>query len=198
MHRFANALPCLLLAGALLASAGPAPAQIVNGSFEPASGTVGWTVVGGGATSIPGWTGVDYGVEWFVEPTAPGPQHVVDLACYIWSAGGIQQTFATVPGEVYTIMFQLGTLAGAGRDGTCAITVDADGQTQAYTHTNTSGTPVWVQRSFSFIADDASATLRFRCLQNAYAHFAYIDAVSASTVVGNENASFGGVKALFR
>lgn len=175
-----------------------AQAQLVNGSFEPASGSVGWTVVGGGATTIPGWTGVDYGVEWFTEPTAPGGTHVVDLACYIWSAGGIEQTFATVPGEVYTVSFHLGTLAGAGRDGTCAITVDADGQTQAYTHTNLGGTPTWALKSFSFIADGASATIRFRCLQNAYAHFAYIDGVSLSAVVGTEDASFGAVKALFR
>ncbi len=190
-------LPSLALVLSL-AGAAPAGAQLVNGSFEPASGTVGWMVVGGGATNIPGWTGVDYGVEWFLEPTAPGGQHVVDLACYIWSAGGIQQTFATIPGEVYTITFQLGTLAASGRDGTCAITVDADGQSQAYTHANYTGTPTWVSRSFSFLADDASATLRFRCQQNAYAHFAYIDDASVGAVVADQGASFGSVKALFR
>ncbi len=170
---FAQALFLALL----LAATVSAQAQLVNGSFEPASGSVSWTIVGGGATTIPGWTGVDYGVEWFTLAAAPDGAHVVDLACYIWAAGGIQQTFATAPGEVYTVSFQLGTFVGFGRDGTCAITVDADGQTQNYTHTNPGGTPTWALQSFSFIADDTTATLRFRCLQDANAHFAYIDGV---------------------
>jgi hypothetical protein len=186
----------------LLLAVAAADAQIVNGSFEPATGTVGWQIVGGGSTAIPGWTAVDYGVEWVLGTSggAPAPDglHVVDLACYIWSAGGLQQVISTVPGEVYTVTFQLGTLAGSGRDGTCEIVVDADGQSQAFAHTNVSGTVGYATKAFAFLADDTSAVLRFRCLQNANLHFAYLDAVGLEAVVAQDQASFGAVKALFR
>lgn len=180
----------------------PSTAQIVNGSFEPASGSVSWQIVGGGSTGIPGWTGVDYGVEWVLGTSggAPAPDglHVVDLACYIWSAGGLQQVIPTVPGEVTTVTFQLGTLTGAGRDGTCEVVVDADGQSQTFTHANFSGTVGYATKVFAFLADDTSAVLRFRCLQNANLHFAYLDAVGLEAVVAQDQASFGAVKALFR
>lgn len=180
----------------------PASGQVVNGSFEPASGTVSWMIVGGGSSAIPGWTGVDYGVEWALGTSggAPAPDglHVVDLACYVWSAGGLQQVIPTVPGEVYTVTFQLGTMMASGRDGTCEIVVDADGQSQAFAHAHYAGTVGYAAKAFAFLADDTSATLRFRCLQNANLHFAYLDAVGLEAVVAQDQASFGAVKALFR
>ena len=48
------------------------------------------------------------------------------------------------------------------------------------------------------VADGPSATLRFRCLQNANLHFAYLDAVGLEAVVATDQSSFGTVKALFR
>jgi len=191
-----------VFAVALAIAPASSSAQIVNGSFEPASGTVSWMIVGGGSTAIPGWTGVDYGVEWVLLTSggAPAPHglHVVDLACYIWSAGGIQQAIPTVPGEVYTVTFQLGTLTGSGRDGTCEVVVDADGQSQTFSHANFSGTISYATKAFAFLADGNSAVLRFRCLQNANQHFAYLDAVGLEAVVAQDQASFGAVKALFR
>lgn len=182
--------------------AGPASAQIVNGSFEPASGVVSWMIASGGSTAIPGWVTTDNGVEWALGSSggAPAPDglHIVDLACYVFSAGGIQQTFATTPGVPYTISFMLGTMAGAGRDGTCQIVVDADAQSQTFSHANPSGIVAYASKNFTFIADNASATLRFRCLQNANLHFAYLDAVNTEAVVSDTPASWGNVKALFR
>lgn len=202
MNRFlASALRSAVTAAALALSI-PAAAQVVNGSFEPATGTVSWMIVGGGSTAVPGWTGVDYGVEWALGTSggapAPDGQHVVDLACYIWSAGGIQQVIPTVPGEVYTVSFMLGTMGGSGRDGTCEIVVDADGQSQVFTHANYSGIVAYASKAFAFVADGPSATLRFRCLQNANLHFAYLDAVGLEAVVATDQSSFGTVKALFR
>jgi uncharacterized protein (TIGR03382 family) len=43
---------------------------------------------------------------------------------------------------------------------------------------NLSTSLVWELRSFSFIADDSEATLRFESFQNANLHFANIDGVS--------------------
>lgn len=199
MSRFVIVVALLVSLGV---AAGPAGAQIVNGSFEPATGTVGWMIVSGGSSIIPGWVTTDNGVEWVLGSSggAPAPDglHVVDLACYVYSAGGIQQTFATTPGVPYTITFMLGTLAASGRDGTCQIVVDADAQSQTFSHTNVSSVITYASKNFTFIADNASATLRFRCLQNANAHFAYLDAVSTEAVVSDTPASWGKVKALFR
>jgi len=199
MHRFVIAF---VLTALLVAGAGPAGAQIANGSFEPASGVVSWMIVSGGSGIIPGWITTDNGVEWTFGSSggAPAPDglHVVDLACYVYSAGGIQQTFATTPGVPYTISFMLGTLAASGRDGTCQIVVDADAQSQTFSHANPSGIITYASKNFTFIADNASATLRFRCLQNANQHFAYLDAVNTEAVVDNTPASWGNVKALFR
>lgn len=199
MHRIAIVAVLTALLGVM---AGTAGAQVVNGSFEPASGVVSWSIVTGGSTAIPGWVATDNGVEWALGTSggAPAPDglHIVDLACYVYSAGGIQQTFATTPGTPYTITFMLGTMAGAGRDGTCQIVVDADAQSQVFSHTNLTGIVAYAAKSFTFIADDASATLRFRCLQNANVHFAYLDAVNTEAVVSDTPASWGGVKALFR
>lgn len=190
---------CLM---AVAAGAPPASAQIVNGSFEPASGVVSWMIVSGGLGTIPGWVTTDNGVEWVAGSSggAPAPDglHVVDLACYVYSAGGIEQTFATTPGDAFTVTFALGTLQSAGRDGTCEIVVDADGQSQTFGHVNHSGVITYATKSFTFLADDASATLRFRCLQNANQHFAYLDGVGLETTVGDDETSFGSVKARFR
>jgi hypothetical protein len=159
-------------------------------------------LVNGGLGTIPGWTTTDNGVEWFLGTSggAPAPDglHVVDIATYVWSAGGIEQAFATIPGEVYTVTFLLGTHQASGRVGTCEITVDADGQSQFFSHENHAGAVTYAAKSFTFLADGTSATLRFRCLQNAYLHFAYLDAVAMGSVVAGEASSWGEVKALFR
>lgn len=195
-------LLCALLLAALLSPATRA-ATIVNGSFEPTPGQAVSQFVGTGSTLIPGWTGIDTGVEWY-QPAAfgTGPAahglYIVDLANYIFSAGGIEQTFATNAGEVISISFMLSTTIGAGRDGTCQIEVSADGQTTAYNATNLSAVNVWTSRLFTFVADGPSATLRFRCLQNANLHFANIDAVGVTAVTPTRPTSWTRVKSLFR
>lgn len=181
----------------------PSYAQLVNGGFELPASPIGYQLLGGGSTAITGWVATDNGVEWF-SPTSygygapPNGQNVVDLACYTYSAGGIQQTFATTAGQSYRIDFWFGTHAASGRDGTAAIDVSADGQTQTYSHTNLSGAIGWSARTFTFVADDATATLKFRCTQNANVHFAYIDGVGASLVVPARTSTWGRVKSLYR
>ncbi len=181
----------------------PSHAQIVNGGFEQPTSPIGYQLLGGLSTAIDSWTTTDNGVEWFSPasggygPAAEG-LNVVDLACYVYSAGGIKQTFATIPGQSYQIDFWLGTHARSGRDGTATITVSADAQSQSFSMTNLGPNIVWSQRTFTFVADDASATLQFRCTQNANLHFAYIDGVGASQVVPARTTSWGRVKSMFR
>jgi hypothetical protein len=192
---------CALALAILLAV--PAHAQITNGSFEPTGAGPGYALLGGGSPTIPGWLTSDNGVEWFnpvsygVGP-APSGNYIVDLACYTYSAGGLQQTFTTVPGQSYTISFYYGTHQAAGRDGTAAIVVSADGQTQTFAITNLAPTVNWELRAFTFVADNASATLSFRCLQNANVHFAYIDGVGVTAATPTHGTSWGDIKQRYR
>ena len=194
-------LPLFLAALLLPALTVPALGQIFNGGFEPMGATVPPFphVVGLNQTTIPGWVGIEHGVEWFIPShVSPNGAYVVDLACYVYDSGGIQQTFATTPGQNYVISFYLGSQKTAGRDGTCEIQVSADGTTQLITHSTASSTVSWAAKSFSFIADDNTATLSFRCLQDAHTHFAYLDGVGASAPVATEPSTWGKVKALYR
>ena len=192
----------VLFAVLLLVLAVPAHAQITNGGFEPGSGGAS-SILPPGSTLIPGWVTIESGAEWFTPSSlgynnSPQGGYVVDLANYTSSAGGVAQTFATVPGQAYQIDFYLGTHAVSGRNGTCQIVVDADGTSQTYVHSSLTGTIGWSARTFVFTADGPTATLRFRCLQNALLHFAYIDGVGAQLAVPAEAESWGAVKGLYR
>lgn len=174
-------------------------AQIVNGGFEPATGSIGYALLGPGSTLIPGWITTDNGVEWHhVVPVSPAGGDAVDLACYVYSAGGLQQSIPTVVGQTYTVDFWLGTLAGAGRDGTCEVVVSAGAVSQTFAAANLTGTIQWFPRTFTFTATSVSTLLRFRCLQNANVHFAYIDGAAMGAVTGVTGSSWGRLKQLFR
>lgn len=156
-----------------------AQAQLVNPGFEPDTPVGNNNILSAGSTAIPGWTVIDAGAEWFNAPAfgaaSPDGGYAVDLANFTFTGGGVQQTFATDPGRLYTIEFFFGTQQTAGRVGTAEIAVSADGQSSNYSISNFSSTTVWETRTFSFTADNAEATLRFQNFQNANLHFAYID-----------------------
>lgn len=181
----------------------PAGAQLVNGSFEPAVPFGGNQILPGGSTAIPGWVTTDTGVEWFnpvgygIGP-APDGQHIVDLTNYVYSAGGVQQTFATTTGASYTVLFYLGSSTYAGRSGFADIQVSAAATTQSYSVTNPGVVVNWKPCSFTFVANAASSTLKFRCLQNASLHFAFIDAAGLSLVTPAGRDTWGAVKRLYR
>jgi hypothetical protein len=183
--------------------AAPAHAQVTNGSFEPTGAGPGYALLSAGSGTIPGWLTTDNGVEWF-SPTAyglgpaPAGTYIVDLACYTYSSGGLQQTFTTVPGQSYTVSFSYGTHQVSGRDGTAEIVVSSDGQTQTFSITNHAASVNWELRVFTFVADDSSATLSFRCLQNANLHFAYIDGVGVIAATPAHGTSWGELKHRYR
>ncbi len=191
----------LILTFLLLAPA--AMAQLVNGSFEDPQMTGPYYLLPGNSTDIPGWTTTDSGVEWFQTVAyglggAPDGVFVVDLANYTYSAGGIMQTFATDPGTQYHINFFLGTSESSGRDGTCEIVVEADGQSETFAMVNHTPALVWEDKTFVFTADDTSTELSFRCLQDAGYHFAFIDAVGTAGTVATTDKTWAGVKSLYR
>lgn len=160
---------------------------IVNASFEQPAG-IGYAAYGPGVTAITGWTTTRSGVEWFNTAgwgPAPDGLMVVDLANYVYSSGGIKQTFATTPGETYSVAFSAGNYYGFGRTGTGIIDIDVAGlQLSFATATATSATPwAWKNITFDFTAIDATTTLEFSNSQNANAYFAFIDAVGVDKKV---------------
>lgn len=159
---------------------------LINGGFEPGPGGA-TAILPPGSTLIPGWVATDSGAEWFLPAglgyaNSPQGGYVVDLANYIYNAGGVAQTFATTPGQAYEIRFYYGTHAAFGRDGTAEIIVAAGATSQTYSIVNAGSQIIWEERVFTFTADAPTTTLSFRCLQSGYQHFAYIDGASKSEV----------------
>ncbi|MBO6513142.1 MAG: DUF642 domain-containing protein [Phycisphaerales bacterium] len=173
-----------LIVPAILAAAAPMThASIVNSGFEPDTTVGANNVLPAGSTAIPGWTTIENGVEWF-NPAAfgstvsPNGGYAVDLANFTFSSGGIQQSFATIAGQSYTVEFYASTSNASGRTGTAEIFVDADGTTEQFNLVNMTSQFQWDLYSFTFIADDEEATLTFANYQDANLHFANIDGVS--------------------
>ena len=145
-------------------------AMIINGSFEecpkcpPGDGTV---TVFPGETIITGWEVISSDVHYIRSNwEASDGTRSIDLDGRIGSAGGIQQTFHTTPGQTYTVTFDM-----AGNLGNNPIVkpmrVSADGQSQRFTFDTTghSFTDMgWTEMTWSFIADDSTATLAFQSL----------------------------------
>jgi hypothetical protein len=178
----------LSVATALLLAASGAHADNLfeNGSFESPGG-FGNFILPGGSTFVTGWTTVLTGIEYFNATGFGGAADgvmVVDLANYVYSTGGIEQTVDTVVGNTYEIAFSAGNYLGSGRTGTGVVKVTVDGVTQTFdTAIATTSTTVWKQISFEFVASQAQTTVRFWNDQNANQYFAFIDGVGMTPVV---------------
>lgn len=166
MKRWMNVMA---LAG-LLATGAAAQAQLLqNGSFEVGpltSNPPGFANLGGGNTSITGWTVTGASID-FVEAywTAANGLRSLDLSGQ--NAGGIEQAFSTVPGRVYRVDF---ALAGNPSGGAAIKNLQVQATlnpASAYTFDTTghsTGAMGWVTRSYTFTATGASTTLSFTSL----------------------------------
>jgi choice-of-anchor C domain-containing protein len=146
---------------------------LVNGSFDQIAGTPGnYAVLAGGSTDITGWTVTGVGIDWLDNTywEASDGLASLDLSGTIFNgsfvyAGGIEQTFATTPGEQYTVSFDL-----AGNSYFQAIEtvrVSAAGQYQDYsfnTAGHSNGDMGWTGQTFTFTATGGSTTLNFSSL----------------------------------
>jgi choice-of-anchor C domain-containing protein len=171
-----------LLALAAIASSANAGA-FTNGSFEdgPAAGT--FVTLSAGDTSITGWTvggtTIDYiGSYW---QSSDGVRNV-DLNGSD-GLGSIEQTFDTIANTWYTVTFDL----AGNPDGppvTKSVAVSADSQSNTYAFDTTGATLAsmnWSSQTFRFLADDASATLKFSSLDDTF-YGGAIDNVSVEAV----------------
>lgn len=176
----------LPLALCLLAGGANAANLFENGSFESPGGA-GNHILPGGSTFVTGWTTVLNGVEYFDATSYGGASDgvmIVDLADYVYSAGGIEQTVDTVAGTAYEVNFAAGNYLGFGRTGTGVVKVTIDGVTQSFdTAVATSAATTWKQVSFEFTATQSQTTVRFWNDQNANSYFALIDGVGMTPAV---------------
>ena len=177
----------MAIMGLGLATNASAANLLVNGSFEAAPS--GNTILPGGSAAIPGWTTTNEGVEWFTSlpfgGAAKDGTSVIDLAWYVSNGtpgGGIKQSFATVVGESYTLSFYGMTANSFGRDGTgvidLLITGSIDAQFGVKHLAPTWTVDDWQLFTKTFVASSVTTTVEFRNRQNAFQHFALVDAVS--------------------
>jgi choice-of-anchor C domain-containing protein len=154
---------------AALAMAAPLSANLLtNGSFETASGVC--TLASTSLQCIDSWQVASGNVHRVNSSTfwpAQEGQWSLDLDGSV--AGAVQQTFATLPGTSYLVTF---AMAGNFDDLPVVkpMRVSADGQSADFTFDTTghSGSNMgWVQHSWTFVADDLSATLQFQSLTAA-------------------------------
>jgi choice-of-anchor C domain-containing protein len=153
-----------LIAGLMFIA--PARANLlINGSFETGTDPGAFsTAFNNDSTTIAGWTvigdSVDYIGSYWV---AQNGLRSLDLNGN--NAGGVQQSFATTPGQLYQVTFSLsGNPDGLPNDKTL-LTITSGGinafdfndLTAGSTHANMQ----WVTESFTFTANGASTLLSF-------------------------------------
>jgi choice-of-anchor C domain-containing protein len=160
---------------------------LVNGSFEsgPVIAPFEDINIAGGSTAITGWTVtgnvIDYlGPPWDVTDGERG----IDLDGND-GIGGIEQTFATVPGQPYFLRFDLsGNPHGTPLEK--LMRLDIAGLTQTYSHDSSGQTRdalLWQAITVLFVASDSTSTVAFTSLSPADNSFgALIDNVRIDPV----------------
>jgi hypothetical protein len=124
-------------------------ATLVNGSFE--SGYSGWTVSGNQAIAPRASEGTN-GVEFNIGQTSPN--------------GVLAQSFATTPGQSYTLAFDVG--ADWGNSSTAqSLRATVTGSTTRLSQTVTvygpgNSSSKYIPTNFTFVADSGTTTLTFQ------------------------------------
>ncbi|MEI7577723.1 MAG: choice-of-anchor C family protein [Armatimonadota bacterium] len=138
---------------------------LVNGSFELGNytGSAGVQPIPGTSNILPGWSATN--VDWIESYwTAQHGTKSIDLSRVF--AGSVEQSFVTVPGTTYSVeFFFAGNPDGNPVVKNAQVTVDSFSQIYTFDTTGFSRPNIgWVQKSFSFVADDTAATLKFASL----------------------------------
>lgn len=135
-----------------------------NGSFENGGEPGGYTLLKVGQTQVKDWTivlnDIDYiGTFW----SSSDGLRSIDLNGD--NAGAIFQTFATLPGHVYSVKFDLAGNFSSGGDAPKTMTVSAPGYEGYYSFAKPDGWSIgnmgWTTYGFSFTASGDSSTLFF-------------------------------------
>ena len=146
----------------------PAAAQaapFMNGGFESASVDPGsgFVTLGSNSTAITGWvvtgSGIDY-IGGYWQP-AEGNRSI-DLNGN--GSGGIQQTFTTVTGRLYTVTFSLAGNPDGGPTSKVMSTVANGNGSESFTFDTTGRSRTnmgWTEYTYDFIAGGPTTTLTF-------------------------------------
>jgi MSHA biogenesis protein MshQ len=143
----------------------PPPVQAFqNGGFELASVVPGqFNTMSGGDTRITGWTVIGNDINYIGTYWVPSEgNRSIDMLGQN-STGGVAQTFATTPGAIYDVQFDL---AGnpTGGPANKSMTVSAAGATQTFSFDTTNrstGSMGWATQTFTFTATGSTTTLSF-------------------------------------
>jgi hypothetical protein len=153
----------LLFTSALLLLAFRGGAQIVNGTFDVNNPGSGWW-----CGNIYGWdrsdiNGTNDDTQWEDQWNAGGDTWWVDLTGCAWGNDKwIEQTVATVPGNIYTLTFDLGCWNGQYYT-TAGVDLSINGWVMAhYEHEDYTGSPLnWKKFTYCFVAYEKTTTIRF-------------------------------------
>jgi hypothetical protein len=172
-------------------SAPAAPNLIVNGSFEtPVTSSFvvfgpGSEPAGFGFTATSGTVEVDNTQQAYGNPAFAGNQNL-DLDGT--SAGALQQTFATIPGQTYDLTFAYSNHVNAVSTSAAVSVMDSASQVELSTTVTHSGASRagglnWTVFNQNFVADTAASTLSFSSLDAANStNGMLLDAVSVTAV----------------
>jgi lysophospholipase L1-like esterase len=136
------------------------PQLVVNGGFESVSGTTlpvfpGWTISGAITTEAGAAYAPTEGTKVIGYNSAQEPNN-----------GVISQTITTVSGQTYTLSLDVGALSFNLNTLPQIMNVQVNGASPLISQTISvnglgAGVATWVSRSFTFIANSSSTTLRF-------------------------------------
>jgi choice-of-anchor C domain-containing protein len=165
----------ILVLGVVLGSVVAQANLITNGGFEegtnPPTGIQFRTLLGGGhpySDDISGWTVTNGNVDWINEAWTPA-EGLRSLDLNGNDPGTVATTFATTPGATYTVTFYMsGNFSN--EETIKTLRVSADGQSQDFSFDR----PIvwsrenmgWTQETWTFTANDGSATLTFTSLES--------------------------------
>ena len=166
-------LAALLVFGLAFGPAGVHASLIINGGFETGTNppTDDYTTLYADRASnddILGWVVTQRSVDWVNTYWSPQEGHKsIDLSGD--TIGAISTTFATIPGEVYTVTFYMsGNFVGGNTYK--RVKVSADKESKIFSFDRPSDWSLtnmgWTQKTFIFTADDSSALLTFDSLDN--------------------------------
>jgi choice-of-anchor C domain-containing protein len=169
------------------ASLAQADPILVNGSFEQGPAITSQDVdFLAGFTGIPGWTIFGHSIDYLGAPwDVSDGQHAIDLDGRDATLSGISQTFATVVGQTYVVSFDLsGNPGGGPQIKQARVAIDGFAHDYAFDSAGQTITALlWQPITFSFVANDAFATLSFMSLSTTPNSFgALIDNVRVDAV----------------
>jgi hypothetical protein len=157
------------LACALLFALNANANLLTNGSFEDGSFvnqgsetmvlTLGSTVMSGWTVSNDQLAWIDTGNPWGL--SAQDGNRFLDLTSYSAGApfGGVTQTVATTPGDMYSLSFYLGSYTASWGGPPMSITAAAAGTSQTFTVSTTSTSSTWTPFSMQFTANSATTAV---------------------------------------